>query len=51
VRAVVLLESAPSPWSDVVRTAAGGRAPVTVLRGASGTGLPSAEEIVPALRV
>lgn len=50
VRSVVLLESAPSPWSDSVRTAAGGRAPVTVLRGASGTGLPSAEEIVRALR-
>jgi pyruvate/2-oxoacid:ferredoxin oxidoreductase alpha subunit len=50
VRSVVLLESVPSPWSDAVRTAAGGRAPVTVLRGASGTGLPSAEETVRALR-
>jgi 2-oxoglutarate ferredoxin oxidoreductase subunit alpha len=51
VRAVVLLEAAPSPWSDAVRTAAGGRTPVTVLRGAAGTGLPSAEEIVRSLRV
>jgi 2-oxoglutarate ferredoxin oxidoreductase subunit alpha len=49
VRAVVLLEAAPSPWSDAVRTAVGGRAPVRVLRGAAGTGLPSAEELLPAL--
>ncbi|HEX5041613.1 MAG TPA: hypothetical protein VFV75_01845 [Candidatus Polarisedimenticolaceae bacterium] len=44
VHSVVLLEATPSPWSDAVRTSAGGRVPVTVVRGGAGTGLPSAEE-------
>jgi pyruvate/2-oxoacid:ferredoxin oxidoreductase alpha subunit len=49
VRSLVLLEASPSPWSDAVRTAAGGRVPVTVVRGGAGTGLPSAEETARAL--
>lgn len=50
VSSIVLLEPSSGPWTDAVRTAAGGRAPVSILHMTAGTGLSSAEEIAGALR-